>query len=81
VPLVSSGVEGLSEIVTREETALVTTINSPDQITDGVERLVHNPELTKNLADNAFQLTKIFSVSRCVKSIEKIYVDLLQQEK
>ncbi|MCH9021989.1 MAG: glycosyltransferase family 4 protein [Planctomycetes bacterium] len=73
IPLVSSAVEGLKEIVTHDETAWVTTQNTPAQISQGVEKLRQNLTLRNRLAESAWKFSRMFSIDSYVDRIEKLY--------
>ncbi|MFC1782087.1 glycosyltransferase family 4 protein [Planctomycetota bacterium] len=77
VPLVCSGVEGLAEIVTHEETALVPDENDPPEIARCVERLVNDKELHNKLADAAYQFTERFGINEYVRAVEQVYREVL----
>jgi len=80
IPLVASGVDGLAEIVTHEQTALVPADNTPRQTADCVERLTHDKELARKLTEAAFQVSERYGVAQYVKTIENIYAELLSKE-
>ncbi len=77
VPVICSGVDGLSEIVTDGDTGLITEQNTPEQITAAIEQLEKDKALRGKLIDNAFEYSKQFSAGEHVKKIEKIYEEVL----
>ena len=77
VPLVCSGVEGLAEIVTDDETALVTSQNTAEEIAGCIERLTGDEALRGRLAQAGRQRSERFSVAEYVRKIEQIYAELV----
>jgi glycosyltransferase involved in cell wall biosynthesis len=77
VPLVSSGVHGMAELVENEATALVTAENTPDEISRCIDRLANDPDLRKSLTDKAYDFCERFSVSNNVKAIQQIYYQMV----
>ena len=77
IPLVCSAANGLAELVSDEETALVPAENTPNEIAHSIERFADNRELRKKLTDVASRYCENFSVPNHIEAIEKIYVELL----
>jgi len=77
IPLVCSAVDGLAELVSDEETALVPADNTPKEIARSIERLADNRELCDQLAEAASHYCENFSVPKHIEAIENIYVELL----
>jgi len=77
VPLVCSGVEGLAEIATDDETALLTSRNTAEEIAGCIERLTGDEALRGRLAQAGRQKSEEFSVGEYVRKIEQIYAELV----
>lgn len=77
IPLVCSAADGLAELVSDEETALVPAENTPKEIAHSIERLAGNRDLRDKLADAASHYCENFSVPNHIKVVENIYVELL----
>ncbi len=77
VPIVSSGVDGLAELVTDGVTGLITKENTPEQIAVAIERLANDKQLRQRLIDNAYKFCERFDVDKHVKKIEKIYREIM----
>lgn len=73
VPIVSSGVEGLAEIITDCQTGLITPQNTPDQIAACVEKMLHDKDLRLKLVENAARFVTSFDVRNQVDAVEEIY--------
>ncbi len=77
VPVVSTNVGSVSEVVINGKTGLVTDVDVT-AIADAVESLVRNIELRERLGDAARQFTtENFGVSRLVKDHEVLYRKLI----
>ncbi|MBA7485879.1 D-inositol-3-phosphate glycosyltransferase [subsurface metagenome] len=73
VPIVSSGADGLAELVHDGETGVVTRENSPQEICRGIERLMENEKLRKQVVEAAYDFSKQFGIKEYVNKIQKIY--------
>lgn len=78
VPIVSSGVDGLAELVTDGATGLITKENTPEEIADAVQCLANDKKLQRQLIDNAYNFSEQFNVGEHVKKIEKLYLEVLR---
>ncbi|MCK5269581.1 MAG: glycosyltransferase family 4 protein [Sedimentisphaerales bacterium] len=77
IPLVCSAADGLAELVSNEETALVPADNIPKEIAYSIERLADNREMCDQLTEAALCYCENFSVPKHIKAIENTYVELL----
>ncbi len=73
IPLVCSGVDGLSEIITHNKTGLITTPNTPQQIAHCIKKLSTSPNLAQKLTQNAQTHAAQFSTEIYTKRIDSIY--------
>lgn len=76
VPIVSSGTDGLAELVHHEETGIVTRENTPEEIAAAIQRLADDKELHRQLMDNAYKFCERFNVNEHVRQIVRIYKDV-----
>lgn len=73
VPLVSSSVYGLAEIVSNGRNALVPEQNTPEQICGCLVRLIEDPDLGVRLANNARVDVQKFGIENLVSRVNDIY--------
>lgn len=73
IPLVCSGVDGLAEIVTDGENALVASSNIPEEIADCIRRIADDSALGKRLADTAKENCNKYSVQEYITAFRCLY--------
>jgi glycosyltransferase involved in cell wall biosynthesis len=73
VPVVSSGKEGLAELVEDQITGLVTRENNMDEICLCIQKLAEDECLRNQLAEAAYTFSKKFKPEEQIRKIEKIY--------
>lgn len=78
IPVVCSGMEGLGEIITHNETGLITPQNTPDQIAAAIDRLTNDKSLQNKLTLNAQTFCKQFGIKEQVNKISTIYHSILE---
>ena len=76
VPVVSTNVGGLPELIRHEETGLLLNELSPQAIADGIRRLAADKDLAGRLVEKAGQLAHRFDGEAQVRRITEIYVEL-----
>ncbi|MCK4753069.1 MAG: glycosyltransferase family 4 protein [Planctomycetes bacterium] len=76
VPIVFSGKDGPSEIITDEQTGLLVHEDSPEEIAESIRRLASDDNLRKKLIENAFKTSEQFNVGEHVRKIESIYKEI-----
>jgi len=76
VPVVSSGVDGMGELVSNGQTALVAEPNTPASICDCVKRLVEDVQLQRRLTENAYKFSEQFALTNQTDSIKKLYYQI-----
>jgi glycosyltransferase involved in cell wall biosynthesis len=79
VPVVSSGYDGLAELVQHEKTGLVTETNTPEHIAAAVERLINDKQVQKILVENAYVFSGQFGIDEYIKKLGQIYTELLEK--
>lgn len=81
VPIVSSGADGLGELVRDGQTGVVTPENNPEEICRGIERLVENEKLRKQVAEGAYAFSEQFGIKEYINKLQKIYMEVLNHRK
>jgi len=77
LPVVSTGVGSVSEVVLDGETGIITSLEIKD-IADALCKLAKTPELRKKMGDTAKEFTlKNFGLTRLVEDHEKLYKKIL----
>jgi glycosyltransferase involved in cell wall biosynthesis len=72
-PVISSGVDGMAELVSHEETALVAQPNTPETLADCIRRLEGDAGLRARLAENGHAFTQQFGLATHIAAIEDLY--------
>ena len=80
IPIVTSAVDGLKEIVENKKNCLVTEQNTPEQICSCVNRLMEDSDLRSNLVEHAFHDSDRFSIKKQLFDIEVLYEKIISQE-
>jgi glycosyltransferase involved in cell wall biosynthesis len=75
--IVSTNVDGLGEILEHNKNALVVPAESHELLAESIEKVLLDSSLQKDLARRAFKDSENFDIGNTVKSMEKIYTDLL----
>jgi len=78
IPVISSGKEGLSELVKDRVTGLLVHEDSPEEIVAAINCLISNKKLQKEMIDNAFNFSKQFDASKHARDIDDVYNDILR---
>jgi len=74
VPVVVSNAGGLPEVVTHGKTGIVTQVNNPASLAEGILEVLKNPEYSNFLTENAFlELKMRFSWDQLAKQTEVVY--------
>ncbi|MHC4843461.1 MAG: glycosyltransferase family 4 protein [Planctomycetota bacterium] len=76
VPIVSSGVDGLSELVKDGITGVVNPTNTPEQIAKAIQKLIFDGQLKQLVVENAYKFSEQFEVGSYVQKIQQIYQEL-----
>lgn len=77
VPIVCSGVDGLSEFVEDGHTALVPPANTPVHLAQCIEELIRDPLRRQALAVNAYNHAQGFGMAHQAEMIHRLYVEAL----
>ena len=81
LPIVTTGVGGIAEIVVADETALLVSVGSTDEIAHALVTLMEDPTRRRafGAADRARALER-FSAQRWVNDLESLYQELLKEK-
>jgi glycosyltransferase involved in cell wall biosynthesis len=80
LPVVSTDVGGISELVTRNETGLLVPSQSPEALATAILQLVRDPQLAASMGlAGRRRVEKEFNIRRVVATYESVYRQLLGQ--
>jgi glycosyltransferase involved in cell wall biosynthesis len=75
IPLVVSDTGGLPEVVRHKITGMVTRVNDPDSLAEGIIEVLHNQEYAKTLVDNAqSELRERFAWDKLAEQTEDVFL-------
>lgn len=74
--IVSTNVDGLGEVLVNGESALVVEPSNPDQLANGIQRVLSDPSLADQLRAGAIAQSKKFDISQTVRNLESLYEEL-----
>ena len=74
--IVSTNVDGLGEVLVDGESALIVEPSNPDQLADGVQRVLSDSDLADQLRAGAVTQSKKFDISQTVRNLESLYEEL-----
>ena len=81
LPVISTGVNGVPEIVEDGVTGLIIPDDAPDAIVSAVKNLFLNPDLRGKLAENAREIvTSVFSVGEMIEQTKTLYLNILKEK-
>jgi len=76
LPIISTDVDGLGEVLTSGQNALVVPPKDPTALASGIAKLLDDPELAQRLSENALNDSKKFDIQNSVTRMEEIYDSL-----
>ncbi|HEY0070536.1 MAG TPA: glycosyltransferase family 4 protein [Chloroflexia bacterium] len=79
IPVVSTAVGGIPEIVTSGENGLLVPAGSLDDLVEAALRIHNEPGLGCRLAAGGYEVAKQFTVERLVAGTEQVYTRVLEQ--
>lgn len=79
IPIVTSAVDGLKEILENKKNCLMTEQNTPEQICSCVNRLMEDNGLRGRLVEHAFHDADRFSIHKQLFDIEALYKKIISQ--
>jgi glycosyltransferase involved in cell wall biosynthesis len=75
IPLVVSDTGGLPEVVRHKITGMVTRVNDPDSLAEGIIEVLHNQEYAKTLVNNAqSELRERFAWDKLAEQTEDVFL-------
>ena len=74
--IVSTDVDGLGEVLTDEEDALIVPARNPHKLARALQRVLSNPPLAGALAQSAGKRSREFSIERTVERLQEVYEKL-----
>lgn len=80
LPVVSTNVDGLGEVVKNNINGLVVFPRDSQSLADNILELLNNPDKAKRLAENGHKESATYDIRRCVREIESIYSDILTEK-
>lgn len=81
LPIVTTGVGGIAEIVIPEETGIFVPVGDPDAIARACSRLMEDSSLRLSLGEaGRSRALERFSADRYVRDLESLYRELLQEK-
>ena len=75
--IVSTDVDGLGEVLTNGGNALLVSPRNPDQLAEALSQVMFDDSLAAGIAANALNSSRRFDISRTVKALQDVYVDLM----
>jgi len=78
LPVVSTNVDGLGEVVKNEVNGLSVPSKDPQLFAEAIEKLINNPAKAHFLSNNAKNEVAKYDIKLCVRNIERIYEELLK---
>ncbi len=80
IPLVVSDAGGLPEVVRNGITGIVTRVNDPDSLADGIIKILHDPEYSRTLVINAqSDLSDRFAWDKLAAQTEVVFLKVEKQ--
>ncbi|MBK8252336.1 MAG: glycosyltransferase [Polyangiaceae bacterium] len=80
VPIVSTNVDGIPDMIKHEETGLAVPSCDPAALADGVVRVFNEPDLAKKMVVAARALLQTeFTVEAAARAYERLYIELLEE--
>lgn len=81
LPIVTTGVGGIAEIVVPDETALIVPVGDPEKIADAILALATDPEKRLQMGEAGRERALArFSAQRWVNDLESLYRELLREK-
>jgi len=73
IPVVSTDVDGLGEVVQNNKTGLVVPPKDSRSLADRILELINNPDKAGKIGVNARKESKKYDIEQCVRKMESIY--------
>jgi len=73
VPIVTTSVGSITDLITHEETGILVPQKDPRALADGIEKMIFDEGLRKRLIDNAYaKAREMFDLDKNVKALEDL---------
>lgn len=79
VPIISSNVSGLSELIKNERNGILFRKGSINELKNAIQTMISNERLRNNLALNGYKTVKKFDIGKILPYYVKLYNELLLQ--
>lgn len=73
LPIVSTPVDGLGEVLRDNENALLVPTKNSEALAENISRLIKNPSLSQKISDQAKKESSKYSIENAVKKLQKLY--------
>ena len=77
LPIVSTNIGGLSEIIHNEENGYLVEPKNPEQLANKILKILKNPEIDHIMSLNNMEKVKEYSWESVTESLENIYINIL----
>lgn len=78
LPIVAARSGGIPEMITHDESGLLTDPGEPAQVADAVERLLTDQQLSQRLANNSVaRCSRDFGATDQIQAVLKVYGEVL----
>ena len=77
VPIVASNTGGIPELFNHRREALLCRPADSEALAAACREILDNPDLAKMLIENAWQISKLFTIDRMVKDTTNFYLEIL----
>jgi glycosyltransferase involved in cell wall biosynthesis len=80
VPVVATNVDGIKEVVIDGDSGMLIAPRKPESIANAVIKIIENPQLASDLAEQGLKRSKLFDIQEHVMKIDNLYTNLLGVE-
>lgn len=79
VPIVATDIPGTNELISHQQNGLLVKAYSPESLADGINELLHSPELRVKLAKNARKTVRGYSIDSIAERYEALYQKMIRK--
>lgn len=76
-PVVASDVEGIKLVMTNGKEGLLSRVNDPESVARGIEKIITNPELRKQMGQNARLKSYEYDINEHIEKLCNLYEEIL----
>lgn len=80
IPVVATNVNGIKEVIVNMKSGLLVPPKNPEAIADAVIKIVENPQLAKELAEEGLKRARLFDIKDHLIKLDHLYTNLLGEE-